>query len=737
MTGLSFYVLLIMWWKFILIIPFIVIRYRHLIHKFRFAVLGLLICYCIDLLIPRLFNLFLQRPPDLNGLAEWARVWMIETTSAKLVIGTALLFFLCRYYETDRRPLSQRGTTAKQPQSIYQVHKAELMRHGLIAAAIGFIVSAAISIMSISRSTSSTAAIGYLFVPMTGLVWSIPFFVFGYSVGYLRKWNAEPIRRLDAAVILAVALSGALFFGGAVFSVEGIYLHSLVTDIKSMNEQELNTTIDKPFFGRNKFVLGAMAQNKNASAELLKQIGAIDDPELYDKMWSSFDVMGENRHGLAVMRLVARNQHLLPETLEHLAQSSNEYVLSDVAGNEKTSVETLIRLSKRKNYLVDWGLARNPSTPPDILSGLSRSDNEYTRAPAAQNPATPLKDLEMLASDREWNVRRGVAENPNASVALLVKLSTDADRNVRQMVIFNHNVTAAILTKMEQDSDAGIRQQVQGALVRMNNKPAAISLPTMTTALLQTQGSPGTTGPLPVIQTKVTETPKVIDTDRDFIRRQFAAVKGRAFSDVVAKPAWWNTVEAPALATEAEVDTLWRSKQRCCIDAAQLDRNNREFFKACYKTVESRPADERAAVKCLWLMDIAVPDKKTIKEFLLANYYGHMANTTNCANCAAGDIVARVANDLAAQYEWAGKTAAAIELVEHALDERGKEVSIWAQAELYIHLGKLYLKTEVTRARRQRIENAHARLSLLKDHETLKQRYPDFERVYQEVKARI
>jgi hypothetical protein len=135
-------------------------------------------------------------------------------------------------------------------------------------------------------------------------------------------------------------------------------------------------------------------------------------------------------------------------------------------------------------------------------------------------------------------------------------------------------------------------------------------------------------------------------------------------------------------------------------------------------------------------MNIAVSDRKPIKEYLLANYYGHIANTQNCANCAAGDIVARTADDLSREYEWSGKTAAAIDLIERALDQRSGDTSPWIQTELYTHLGKLYLKTEVTKERQLRIESAHARLSLIKDHENLKGRYPDFERVYHDVQAR-
>jgi hypothetical protein len=287
--------------------------------------------------------------------------------------------------------------------------------YGIIVAVIGFTLVAVLTIMSTSRSSSSTAAIGYLCVPIISLLWSILFFVFGYAVGYLWNWHYEHPRKLNSAVIAAVVISIVLFFAGAKFAIEGIYLSSLIPEIESMNEQELKNTLEKPLFGKNKFVLGAIVQNKNASGELLNIIGAIDDKALYEKMWSLFDIMGKNRHGLAVMRLIARHPNVLPETLEHLAKCSNNYVLGDVAGNEKTSVETLASLSERKNYLIDWGLAGNPSTPSDILSNLSLSGNEYTRAYVAGNPNTPLKDLKRLASDRERSVRQNATQNPKMS----------------------------------------------------------------------------------------------------------------------------------------------------------------------------------------------------------------------------------------------------------------------------------------------------------------------------------
>jgi hypothetical protein len=431
MIALPFYMLVIMWWKYLLVLPFLAIRRKHLIHKMRFILLGLLICYTIDLIVPRLFIWSTNWFSDPHTAAQRAQIWMITTTATKILIGVVSLSFLCKFYESERQPSKIWQQLFSKNADIRLLYKQGALKCGNIAAGFGFILVSIITISSILRSSSSTAAIGFLFVPMVGLIGAIPFFVFGYSIKYLQNWYHLRGRGFDFTVVLSLAVSAILILAGAKFLVEGTYLTHLVHEVKFMNEAELSKTIDMPFFGKNKFVLGAIAQNKSASGALLRTIGYINDKDLHKKMWSVFPIMGENTHGLAVMRLVARHPNVLPETLEYLAGSQDDYVLGDVAANEKTSVETLKMLSLKRTYLIDWGLARNTSTPSDILDRLSESDNEYTRADVAQNPSTPLKDLEKLATDREWNVRRSVVQNPQVSVDLLDKLSKDYDENVR------------------------------------------------------------------------------------------------------------------------------------------------------------------------------------------------------------------------------------------------------------------------------------------------------------------
>ena len=339
-------------------------------------------------------------------------------------------------------------------------------KYGISFAGLGFALIAILSIYSIRQSLSSTAAIGYLFVPLVSIIGAIPFFVFGYSFRYLQNWYFSRGRPLDYKVLLAFAVAGILFLSGAKFVVEGIYLTGLVHKIETMDEAELKSIFSKPLFGKNKFVLGVIAQNKNANGELLHAIVMLNDEELHERMGSVFDVMGANRRGYAVMRLVASHPNVLPVTLEHLSNSRDTMVLEDVLANPKIPADVLQRFIDKRNIYIDSGLSRNPATPQNILSILSDSNNEYTRANVARNPNTKLSDLEKLASDREWHVRRSIVDNPHTSIDLLKKLSEDSDERVRIMVAFNKNSTTGILLHLVNDNDSGVSQAAEATLQR-------------------------------------------------------------------------------------------------------------------------------------------------------------------------------------------------------------------------------------------------------------------------------
>jgi hypothetical protein len=243
---------------------------------------------------------------------------------------------------------------------------------------------------AIARSTSSTAAIGYIFLPFFALaLFGLPFGVAGACFGYLRAKRTAGELLLKPAPVFAGVILAAVALGGVYSVREGHFLSEQVHRVSQMNPSELQDMMSSPSLGKNKYILGAIAQNPHATPDILHEIATISDPELHERMGSMFDLLGANRKGLAVMRLVARHPNVRPDTLELLAKSTDDYVLSDVARNEKLSERTLRELSKKGGYLIEWGISANPKAPIEILARLAQSSDRVTRDNVARNPHAP------------------------------------------------------------------------------------------------------------------------------------------------------------------------------------------------------------------------------------------------------------------------------------------------------------------------------------------------------------
>jgi hypothetical protein len=91
---------------------------------------------------------------------------------------------------------------------------------------------------------------------------------------------------------------------------------------------------------------------------------------------------------------------------------------------------------------------------------------------------------------------------------------------------------------------------------------------------------------------------------------------------VTPHPEWFLATPYIVTDTDEDISRIWQSKKRCCIPQAQLDMNNREFYKTCVRAISNNRSNEALVVKCLWLMDIAVdiPRKIQIKVYLLKHY---------------------------------------------------------------------------------------------------------------------
>ncbi|MBI3372358.1 MAG: hypothetical protein HY017_11460 [Betaproteobacteria bacterium] len=274
------------------------------------------------------------------------------------------------------------------------------LRWGAAAGALGALAAAAVSVKGILSSSSSTAAIGFLFVPVIAAIAAVPAALWGAALGYVlqqRRGARHGLSALLAAAVVAVVALPA-YLGYETW--RGLALEAAVRDVRIMDARGLNQAFDQSRWNHDRFFLGALTQNKAASAALLERVAALPDADLFERMGSFWDVMGSNRKGLAVMRLVAHHENASGVTLERLADHPQAgRIVHELASNPNTPLPVLARWYESTDYLAEWGLALNPNTPPAVMERLSRSTNLYTRMNLTYNKATPEAILERLAND--------------------------------------------------------------------------------------------------------------------------------------------------------------------------------------------------------------------------------------------------------------------------------------------------------------------------------------------------
>jgi hypothetical protein len=278
------------------------------------------------------------------------------------------------------------------------------------AFASGILGAAILSILhylAILRSTNSTAAIGLLFIPFVALMAFAVFFIWGYSVAYLK------LKRQDGHAFalkrkFAWGVAALLSVYGFVFFATGLALTFEVGKVLQLQtEPEILHVFENTLWKRNPFILAAVAQNPLTPSTLLDKMAMLKDPALEQPLASLFPVLGNNTKGFAVQRLVIMHPNIFPETIDYLARTStSDFVLSSCASSPKTLKSTLQELEKKNLYLVDWGLAQNLNTPPEVFAALlERSPSASQRTTLdmiSRNPLAPqpvrLKAAEKLKS---------------------------------------------------------------------------------------------------------------------------------------------------------------------------------------------------------------------------------------------------------------------------------------------------------------------------------------------------
>jgi hypothetical protein len=280
-------------------------------------------------------------------------------------------------------------------------------RWALWAGVAGALATAALFTKLILSPGSSTAGPGFIYLPLIAAAAAVPIAIWGAALGHvvlhLRGRAREPKIVFWAAYVAAVSLPAAISWEVS----RGRALEQAIVEARGFDEAPHGERLfQRSPWRRNKYFLGALAENQSTSAAVLEGIASFEDPDLFEPMWSVWKVMGDNRKGLAVMHMVARHRNASGATLARLeAHPRAQELITEILANPNTPAQVLARHFDDTDYRVEWGLALNPKTPPTVMERLARSSNLQTRMNLViHNPATPRAILERLAQDADSSV---------------------------------------------------------------------------------------------------------------------------------------------------------------------------------------------------------------------------------------------------------------------------------------------------------------------------------------------
>ena len=136
---------------------------------------------------------------------------------------------------------------------------------------------------AVDASASSTAAIGYIFVPVEASVAAIPFAGVGYAAGSIaRAWRTRQRRHLIIASVGAM-LTVAYFGYEATSTANDRELAATIVRVESLDAAGLAAFFENDKHRSNRFVLAAIAMHPAVSSETLARIAALDDGSLHKK----------------------------------------------------------------------------------------------------------------------------------------------------------------------------------------------------------------------------------------------------------------------------------------------------------------------------------------------------------------------------------------------------------------------------------------------------------------------
>src|SRR5687767_13247249 len=261
---------------------------------------------------------------------------------------------------------------------------------GIATSLIFFAVAVTVGYWSIIQSRSSTAALGFLWLPFLGTLVGFLGLVFG-------RWAREspprePRRMLGwLALVASVALVG---YTGA----EGFR-----TRARNNSFNRERAAYNAELFRNRELIAAGLRNNPGRERAYLDSIilARLDDR--------------------ALLLAALHNDSISPSVLDTVAKSPDRGVVLEAIRNPATSAETLKRVYERGDSYYYQALAAHANTPPEILRKLRENSGVISNVDIwlAGNPATPRDVLAKIADkSADEHVLIRLVQNPSLDCAL-------------------------------------------------------------------------------------------------------------------------------------------------------------------------------------------------------------------------------------------------------------------------------------------------------------------------------
>jgi hypothetical protein len=268
-------------------------------------------------------------------------------------------------------------------------------RRGIAPSLVAFALALAAGGWAVVQSRSSTAGLGFLFLPLIATL--------AGALGWAFQ-NLRAARGLAARVAAWACLLGAVAVVGGELNVG----RETIAKNRGRDAEQRARTL-------------RIERNRADIAQRLAQVPGQEAATL---------AMLVREHEVDPEFLMAafESRFASPEDLDRFARADDLSLTLTVLRNASCRADTLVRIHRIHSY-PDYflqALAAHPNTPPELLREIHGQEPRRIQGLdhwLARNPSTPPDILDALARSADLGVIQGLLQNPGVSCAMLPEIA--------------------------------------------------------------------------------------------------------------------------------------------------------------------------------------------------------------------------------------------------------------------------------------------------------------------------